>query len=116
MKTKKETRIAGKVALIAGIALFGIIALAGCTTDPTTGETTFAPVEALKGVAESVANIPDESKAQMLEGLAALLAATGVGAVAVPAVKMGASYFRNKSETKKSKADDAGADEEKVEE
>jgi len=115
MKTKKETRIAGKVALIAGVALFGIIAMTGCSTDPATGETTFAPIDALKGVAESVANIPDESKAQMLEGLAALLAATGVGAVAVPAVKMGASYFKNKAEAKKTKAD-TGADEEKDEE
>jgi len=102
----KETRIAGKVALIATIALFGIIAMTGCTTDPATGETTFAPIDALKGVAESVANIPDESKAQVLEGIAALLAATGVGAVAVPAIKAGAGYFRNKAETKKSKSAD----------
>jgi len=105
-------RICGKGALIATTALLAVIAMTSCTTDPTTGETTFAPIDALKGVAESVANIPDESKAQALEGIAALLAATGVGAVAVPALKAGAGYFRNKSKTKA----DTSADEEKVEE
>jgi len=102
---KATTRKCGKVALIAGIALFGIIAMAGCTTDPTTGETTFAPIDALKGVAETVANIPDETKATALEGLAMLLGATGLGAVAVPALKAGSNYFKNKAEAKKKQAE-----------
>jgi len=102
---KATTRICGKVALTASIALLGLIAMTGCTTDPATGETTFAPLEALKGAAETVANIPDETKANALEGLAMLLGATGIGACAVPALKAGSNYFKNKSKKKKAEAE-----------
>lgn len=111
---KISTKTVLKMVMTFACGIGAALILGACTTDATTGETTFAPLEVLKSAASSVSNIPDESKAEVLEGLAALLAATGVGAVAVPAVKMGASYFRNKSKNT-SAATEEVADVEKVE-
>lgn len=89
MKTLKNV-------MIVGIAVIGACVLTACMTDETTGETVFVGKEILAKAATAIQSIPDESKATALEGLAWLLGATGVGAAAVPALKAGAGYFRER--------------------
>lgn len=99
MKKMKNVLTAGIVGILA-------FALTACVKDETTGETSFSPIVATQKAVSAVANIPDETKATVLEGLAWLLGATGVGVCAIPALKAGSTYFRNKRKTSTTVAED----------
>lgn len=98
-----------KSVLTAGIVGILVFALTACVKDEATGETSFSPIAATQKAVSTVANIPDETKATVLEGLAWLLGATGVGVCAIPALKAGSTYFRNKSKTSTSVAEESSA-------
>lgn len=100
-----------KLVMTAGIAFIGAFVLTACVKDEATGETSFSPVSAVQKAASTISDIPDESKATLLEGLACLLGATGIGAVAVPLLKTGAGYFRNKGNKSKSDAEASKSEE-----
>lgn len=93
----------GKVVLIASIALFSTVGV-GCTshTNPETGEKTwtFAPAEAVKNAVATVKELPDETKANIFDGLGWLLGSLGVGAAAVPFCKTAANFYRGRKKTK----------------
>lgn len=74
------------------------LAFAGCVSAPAEegGGWTFAPVEAMKIAFTKVEAIPDDTKADILEGLAWLLGLSGAGAAAVPLAKAAAGYFRRR--------------------
>lgn len=89
----------GKIVLVSGVILSCV--LTGCvsSTNETTGEKewVFAPADAVKGVITTVTELPDETKASVLEGLAWLLGTFGVGVSVVPVCTSAAGYFRNRS-------------------
>lgn len=82
------------------VLLIAALVEVGCVANPETGEHEFAPVEAVKVAVAKVREIPDETKASILESLAWLLGATGVGGGVVVLAQRGASYYRNKAASK----------------
>lgn len=92
----------GKVVLIASIAMLMVVQSA-CVgvTDPATGETVtkFAPAEAVKNALVAVKELPDETKATMVEAFGWLLGCLGVGAVGTPVCSRVAAYLRNRKKT-----------------
>lgn len=98
-----------KNVLIASIAMLSI-ALTACksVTNPETGENEwdFAPAEAIRDAVSVVREMPDETKASILDGLGWLvgitIGATGVGMAAVPVCTSAANYYRNRAKSKNS--------------
>lgn len=90
----------GKGVLTVSIALFATAVLSGCVSgvNPETGEKTweFAPGAAVKGAIETVKELPDETKASILDGVGWLLGTLGVGVAATPVCSGLANYYRNR--------------------
>lgn len=82
---------------IVAIASGAAFLLAACVVNPDTGERSFEPVEAVKIAAQKIDEVPDETKANVLEMLAIALGGTGAGVVLSGA----AGYYRRRANAKK---------------
>lgn len=69
--------------------------VSGCVSGAD-GESTFAPIEALQQGIDKLSAVPDDTKASVLEAVAFLLGATGVGGGAAILASKGAAYYRNR--------------------
>lgn len=83
------------------LLLIAALVEVGCVANPQTGESEFAPVEAVKVAVAKIQEIPDETKASFLEAFAWLLGATGVGGGVAVLAQKGAAYYRNKANANK---------------
>ena len=89
-----------KTFLICVLFLVAALFETACVSDKTTGKTRFAPVAAIKEVVAKVQEVPDETKASVLEAIAWVLGLTGAGGGVTILAHRGANYYRNKSKTK----------------
>ncbi len=87
-------------------AVLGAAVCSGCVTGAD-GESTFAPIAALQQGVDKLGAIPDDTKASVLEAIAMLLGATGVGGGAAILASKGAAYYRNRGKRSAESVSDA---------